>query len=412
VSRETLSFVVVGHVDHGKSTLIGRLLYDTNSVAEEKMDEIRRVCGDAGDEVEFAFLLDHLEEERTQRITIDTAQVFFKTFKRDYVIIDAPGHREFLKNMITGASQAEAALLLVDAAEGVRDQTYRHAHMLSLLGISQIVVVVNKMDLVEFARERYDALAGEAAELLARAGSRFVAAIPVSARLGENVAMRSEKMPWYEGPTILEALDRLSAAAPDEELPLRFPVQDIFDLDGRLFVLGRIISGTLDVGQEICFQPSGIRARVEAVKLYRETRRSACAGESIAVALSGDELPVRGDIGCIADRPPAARTELTATVFWMDPTPLKTDSTLEIRLATQELSCKVARIADVVDAASLADVRQQADELPEAHIGSVTVKTERALCVDPYEFIPETGRCVLSVDGRIAGGGIIKEGRT
>jgi len=409
MSTETLNFVVVGHVDHGKSTLIGRLLYDTNSVAEEKMDEIRKVCGDQGDDMEFAFLLDHLEEERTQHITIDTAQVFFKTFKREYVIIDAPGHKEFLKNMITGASQADAAVLLVDAEQGIRDQTYRHAHMLGMLGISQLVVIINKMDLVNYDRERFEKLSGEITELLGKFGRTVLAVIPASASQGENVAVKSDKMDWYDGPTILESLDQLAAPAKEEERPLRFPVQDTYELNGRRFLLGRIVSGSAKVGEKIVFQPSGVKTTIKAIEIFNETRETAGPGESIAIELAGDELPGRGEIGCPPGASPVMKNELTATVFWMNPNPLKTGEHIEIRLATQEVPCRVAAIRDVVDVASLADEKAVAEELHEAHIASVDLQTERPLCIDPYEFIPEFGRCVFSIDGSIVGGGIFKE---
>jgi len=206
---DTLKFVIVGHVDHGKSTLIGRLLYDTGSISPDKIEEIKKTSSDLGRETEFAYLLDHLEEERQQGITIDTTQVFFKSDKREYVIIDAPGHVEFVKNMITGASQAEGALLIVDAEEGIKEQTRRHAYILSMLGLKNAVVVFNKMDLVGFDKQKFDMLKKNAQEMMKSINIEVSSCIPVSAKRGDNIVNISKDMAWYQGPTVLEALDRL-----------------------------------------------------------------------------------------------------------------------------------------------------------------------------------------------------------
>ncbi len=209
--RETLKLVIVGHLDHGKSTLIGRLLSDTGSVAPERLEEIRQVSLERGREMEYAHLMDHLQEERRDEMTIDTAQAFFQTARRDYVIIDAPGHRELMRNMITGAAQAEAAVLVVDVCEGVREQTKRHAHFLSLMGIRQVLVWINKMDKVNHDRARFAAVAEAARQYLKAVGLASASYIPGSALLGENVEHRSDAMSWYDGPILLEALDALQA---------------------------------------------------------------------------------------------------------------------------------------------------------------------------------------------------------
>ncbi|MFH1385226.1 MAG: GTP-binding protein, partial [Candidatus Omnitrophota bacterium] len=200
---ETLKFVIVGHVDHGKSTLIGRLLYDTNALSPEKIEEIRKTSADLGRETEFAYLLDHLEEERQQGITIDTTQVFFSTDKRRYVIIDAPGHVEFVKNMITGASQAEAAFLIVDVQQGVQEQTKRHAYILSLLGIKQVIVIINKLDLVDNDQKVFDAIQKQVRGFLNTLNIEALHYVPISAINGDNVAKRSDDIGWYDGPTVL-----------------------------------------------------------------------------------------------------------------------------------------------------------------------------------------------------------------
>ena len=226
-----LNFVIVGHVDHGKSTLIGRLLYDTDSLAPDKIEEIKKASTGQGKRTEFAYLLDHLEEERKQGITIDTTQVFFKSPKRRYVIIDAPGHVEFVKNMITGASQAEAAVLIVDVKEGVQEQTRRHSYMLSLLGLNQVVVVLNKMDLVDFSEQRFNTVKAEAQKWLKSINIEAMYYIPISAIEGDNVAAKSKNMGWYTGPTFLDSLDTMKNKQPPENKPLLFPIQDVYKID-------------------------------------------------------------------------------------------------------------------------------------------------------------------------------------
>ena len=230
MQKEKLKFVIVGHVDHGKSTLIGRLFFDTGSLPADKIAEIEKISKELGRDVEFAFMMDHLQEERDQGITIDTAQAFFHTDKRDYVIIDAPGHVEFTKNMITGASQAQAAILIVDAAEGVREQTRRHAYLLSMLGLTQVAVVINKMDLdsVRYSKQRFEQVVAELLEFCEPLGIKPMHIVPISAKQGENVAKKSTHMDWYIGPTVLELLDDFVVPSKPADKPMRFPIQDVY----------------------------------------------------------------------------------------------------------------------------------------------------------------------------------------
>ncbi|MFC1755716.1 GTP-binding protein, partial [Thermoproteota archaeon] len=251
MNTQTLKFVIVGHVDHGKSTLIGRLLYDTESLPPDKIEEIRKTSKELGRDTEFAYLLDHLEEERQQGITIDTTQVFFKTDKREYIIIDAPGHVEFCKNMITGASQAEAAVLIVNVKEGVEEQTRRHATILSMLGIDQVVVVINKMDLIDFNKDSYSELKTQVEDLLKTFNIVAGRYIPISALKGDNVAKPSSSMDWYDGPTVLEYLDLLKSKETLENRSLIFPIQGIFKSDPERIAVGRLEAGKISKGQEV-----------------------------------------------------------------------------------------------------------------------------------------------------------------
>ena len=265
MEREHLKLVIVGHVDHGKSTLIGRLFFDTDSLPKEKIEEVKQICEALGKELEFAYVMDHLEEERSQGITIDTAQTFFKTEKRDYVIIDAPGHREFTKNMITGASQAEAAILIVDASEGVREQTRRHAYILGMLGLKQVIVAVNKMDLVDYSENVFNEVSKQTTDFLERIGIAPTYIIPISAKEGDNVAKASDRMKWYTGPTILQALDTFKKTEKRDENPLRFAVQDVYNIDGKRIIVGRVEAGTLRVGDNIIVLPTGEETTVETI---------------------------------------------------------------------------------------------------------------------------------------------------
>jgi sulfate adenylyltransferase large subunit len=409
--RENLKFVAVGHVDHGKSTLIGRLLYDTNSLPPDKMDEVRRMSEESDDGTpEFAFIMDHLEEERNNRVTIDTAQIFFKTAKRDYVIIDAPGHKQFLKNMITGSTQAEAALLLVDAEEGLREQTHRHAYMLSLLGIKQIIVVINKMDLVGYQQDRFNQVRDDITKRLKEFKLEPLLVIPISARLGENVATKSEKLAWFDGMTLLEALDQLQPLASMNDGDLRFPVQDIYEIDGEKIIAGRMDSGTIRSNQKIIFHPSGKSATVDHIKKFPKQYEAAGRGESIGLVIKDGgafKALKRGEIGCDVNSSPQVSNTLVATVFWMSGEPLHVGETIDFKCATQQVPCKIKKIANRTNSSSLELIEENADELRETEVAKLTIKTEQYVCIDPFEAIPETGRFVLMRDNDTVAGGVL-----
>jgi bifunctional enzyme CysN/CysC len=266
--RELMRIVIVGHVDHGKSTLVGRLFHDTGSLPDGKLEQLRAMCERRGMPFEWAFLMDAFQSERDQGITIDTAQIWFKTPKRDYTIIDSPGHREFIKNMITGASSAEAAVMLIDAGQGVQQQSRTHAFLLGLLGIRQIVVVVNKMDLVDCAEQTFEAIKAEYVRYLGEIGIMPNYVIPAVARDGDNLVHRSERMSWYRGATLISALDSFQGQGDLGALPLRLPIQDIYKFDDRRILAGRIASGQLRVGDRLLFSPSNKVARVKTIEAW------------------------------------------------------------------------------------------------------------------------------------------------
>src|SRR3981081_1562884 len=286
-TRPQVRIVIVGHVDHGKSTLVGRLLHETGSLPEGKLEMLKAVSARRGMPFEWSFLLDALQTERDQGITIDTTQISFRTSSRDVVLIDAPGHAEFLRNMITGASQADGAVLIIDALEGVRDQTRRHGYLLHLLGVKQVAVVVNKMDRVDFSAARFNEISAEISAHLTSLGVTPSAVIPISARDGDGVAERTPKIAWYKGPTVVEALDALEPARPLEELALRLPVQAIYKFDDRRIVAGRIESGHLAAGDEIVIMPAGKIAKIRSVEGWPATpvKGAQSAGRSVGITL-------------------------------------------------------------------------------------------------------------------------------
>lgn len=408
---EQMKIVIVGHVDHGKSTLIGRLFYDTDSLPVGKYEQILASCKKRGVEFEWAFLMDSFQAERDQNITIDTAQIWFYTNKRQYVIIDAPGHKEFLKNMISGAARAEAALLLIDAKEGVREQTRRHGYLLQLLGVRQVAVVINKMDLVNYSEAAYKELVREYTEFLAKLEVKPTFFIPVTARHGENIARHAEKMAWYKGPTVLEALDTFNPVKGNTELPLRFPIQDVYRFDHRRILAGRVESGKLKVGDKLLFAPYLKTSTVASIEHWAgEHKAEALAGESVGITLTEQIFVERGQIGAHAEDGPVPTTEFQARIFWLGHAPLELKKKYKLKLATQEVECTIKSIDKIIDATTLELATSQRNSVERNEVAELRIHTRYPIAVDSYSIIPETGRFVL-VDGKeVAGGGIISGG--
>ena len=406
LEEHSLSIVIVGHVDHGKSTLIGRLLYDTGSLPEEKINEIRIASQTAGREMEFSFLMDHLEEERQRGITIDISQTFFNSDKRKYVIIDAPGHKEFLKNMITGSSQAEAALLLLDAAEGIRDQTRRHSYILGMLGLRQVAVIINKMDMVDYSKERFIALSDEITKILDQFNIQPSVIIPISARYGENVARPSESLKWYAGPTVLQALDNFSALEVSNK-SLRFPVQDEYTIDGRNIVVGRVEAGYIRKGDNVEILPEGDRLSVLSIEKFLENDiKMAEAGE--CVGLCFDKPATRGQIVVSnGNQIPRITEKIHANIFWMSDSSYKKGEPVTFKCATQEVNGRINNIYKLFDPATIEIVDNDAEEIGAAEIAEVEIILEKSVVVDSFNEIPEMGRFVLEKMGHPVGGGII-----
>lgn len=407
-----MNIVIVGHVDHGKSTVVGRLFADTGTLPEGKLEAVRKECARTGKPFEYAFLLDALSDEQDQGITIDTARSFFKTKKRDYIIIDAPGHIEFLKNMISGAARAEAAALIIDAKEGVRENSRRHGYILSMLGIKQIVVCVNKMDLVNYDETHFKKIEKEYREFLSSIGSVSPKAfIPISAVNGENLTSKSAKMPWFKGPSFLEALDAFETEPLKNNQPLRFPIQAVYKFvtegDDRRIFAGRIEAGTVKVGDKVVFVPSNKTSTIKSIEGFNTApRKSIDAGWSTGFTLTEEIYVTRGELMCHEQNAPLVSTRFRTNLIWLSKKPFEMGKDYKIKIHTQAQPVRLHKINTVIDA-SEAGSNKKKDKIERHEVADVILEARQAIAFDTIASGEATGRFVL-VDGYdIAGGGII-----
>lgn len=415
---DTLNLVIAGHVDHGKSTIVGRLLADTHSLPDGKLESVKLYCQQNSKPFEYAFLLDALKDEQAQGITIDAARAFFKTNFRKYLLIDAPGHIEFLKNMITGASWAEAALLVIDANEGIMENSRRHGFMLSFLGIRQIAVLVNKMDLIGFDQAVFEHIVDEYSAFLRQIGVEAAGFIPVSGMQGDNVANRSESMPWYHGPTVLDQLDRFVSRESTGEKPFRFLVQDVYKFtnngDSRRIVAGSVESGRLRVGQDIVFYPSCKKSTVKTIESFLSSGnvnhlQELEAGWSAGFTLTEQIYIQRGEIaGYIQEKKPYSADRMRVSLFWLSREPLVTNKKYLFKLGTCKTEMEVESILRVFDASTL-DFKESS-QVDRNDVADCVLKLDKMIAFDLSNEMPETGRFVIVDNYEISGGGVILEG--
>ena len=410
---EKMNIVIVGHVDHGKSTLTGRLLADTGSLPQGKLEQVKEECRRNAKPFEYAFLLDALKDERQQGITIDTARTFFKSKKREYIIIDAPGHIEFLKNMVSGAARAEAALLVIDAEEGIQENSKRHGYLLSMLGIRQVAVCVNKMDLVGYEKRVFDGIEKSYRAFLNEIGLKPLAFIPLSAREGENLTDSSEKLSWYKGPSVLRMLDLFEKSPGIEDKPLRMPVQAVYkfteDEDTRRIIAGRIESGSLSVGDKVVFLPSNKHSVVKTIEVFNAPQpKKAAAGWSTGVTLSEQIYVNRGEIMCKSgDDLPKVSSLIRVEMFWMGKKPMVLDKPYKLKIATTQMPVRLKTLDRVIDASDLKNKDKK--EIGRHDVAKCILQTAAPVAFDLTADLEATGRFVI-VDGYdIAGGGIIRE---
>lgn len=405
-----MNVVVVGHVDHGKSTVIGRLLSDTGTLPEGKIEQIRELCSRTSKPFEYAFILDALKEERAQGITVDSARVFFRSAKREYMIIDAPGHVEFLKNLVTGAAVAEAAVLVIDAHEGIRENSRRHGQLLALLGIREIIVVVNKMDLVEYDARVFESIVKEYAAFLETIGISARQFIPAVALEGIGLAGDFAQMPWFQGANLLSTLDELPAAAELERRPLRMPVQDVYKFTGngddRRIIAGTIESGRLRSGDDVVFHPSGRTARVRSLE-GAEAGTAFRAGDAAGLTLTEPVFVQRGELlSRVGEPAPLTGKSFLASVFWLGRQPLRKNRDYIFKLGAAKISGRLREIRRVIDSAKL-EMRKACETLNAGEAGECVFDLKESIAFDLPGVAPGTGRFVIVDEREIAGGGTV-----
>ena len=406
-NKNPVKLVIAGHVDHGKSTLVGRLLHDSNLLPDGKMKSIQEMSERRGMPLEYAFLLDSLQAERDQGITIDVAQIPFKSSKRAYVIIDAPGHKEFLKNMISGAAQADAGIIVIDAFEGLQEQSRRHCYLLKLLGFNSIAVVVNKMDLIQYDQKIFKQISETLAKYLNQIGMHAQNIIPVSAREGEGLTTVSKHMTWYEGLTFVEAIDSIEQKPPLTNAPLRLPIQDIYKFDDRRILAGRVETGTLSLGDKVLFSPSNKTARISSFETWGETKtcEKVAAGQSVAFTLDEQIFVERGHIASDLKSPPIETNVFKARLFWLSEKPLLISQRMTLKLATSEYSVEIQSIEKSIDTQSLEPL--PANNIKRNEIGDVTIRSKGTVVLDPHDVNAKMGRFTLIDQYETVGGGII-----
>lgn len=407
----SINLVVIGHKDHGKSTLIGRLLYDSKAIPEQKMEEIRTELKRSGkNKFEFAFLLDTLEEERKDGLTIDIMQMPFKTEQRKYTIIDCPGHREFIKKMITGASQADAAILVVSAKEGIEDQTKQHIFLAKMLGINQLIVAVNKMDQVNYDEKRFNEMYIELDRILKPLGYREELIIPISAMNGDNILQKSEKMQWYNGLTLIDSLDK-SVKPPTSPVrkPLRGFVQDVYVSGEERTIICKIETGTLESGKIVIFEPSGVTGPIKRIEVFGKNMTKAKPGDSIGLIVNGAKEVKRGEVISYLDAPVGLVNSFVAEVILFSNTEIKPDDILTIRCGTAEKKCKVRKISEKIDPIDLTAQEKMPDALKEGEVGKISFSPLEPMCIERHSEIPQLGRFVIEGDKGTMAAGIVLE---
>jgi bifunctional enzyme CysN/CysC len=414
--KEHMNIVIVGHVDHGKSTVIGRLLADTHALPEGKLEAVKEKCRKNAKPFEYAFLLDALKDEQAQGITIDSARCFFKSELRDYIIIDAPGHIEFLRNMVTGASRAEAALLVIDAKEGIKENSKRHGYLLSMLGINQVVVLVNKMDLVDYDREVFQSIQKEYSDFLESIQLKPISFIPISAFNGDNLISSSDNLSWYTGDDVLHTLDHLKVTQSSEVLPFRMPVQGVYKFtnngDDRRIIAGTIESGKLSVGDKITFFPSGKQTIVKTIEGFNEASvNEKIEGQSIGFTTEEQIYVKRGEM-VVKSEEVLTRSGIAfkSNIFWLGKNPLITGKEYLFKIGSASVKGHIEKVIRVLDASNLNT--SDKNQVEQHEVAEILVVTNESVAYDLTHELPKTSRFVIVDNYEISGGGIITEEAT
>ena len=408
MTDDKVKIVFVGHVDHGKSTLIGRLLYDTQLIEEDKVNDLRKNSVD-GNIINFAFIADRFEEEQKQGITIDTTQLFFETSKRRYVIIDAPGHVEFIVNMITGAAQADMAVLIIDVTEGIKEQTKRHAYILSMLGVKRIIVAVNKMDLINYDKKKYIAITKEICNFLNEINYIEVKCVPVSAINGDNITDHSNEMKWYKGKSFVEIIDNINMGDNEEKHQVVIPIQDIYNIKSknkRIYV-GRIECGNISVGQKIDILPYGKHAFINTIEKYGEKKVHAENGECIGITIEESLFVERGSILYSGENTLNVNSHFRASILLLGENTIKLGERLIFQNLTQEEECIISRIFRKINSDTLDSINNCLHEVNKLEVAEVEIKTKKNVVTSNVNNIQALGRFVLTNNNVIVAIGII-----
>jgi elongation factor 1-alpha len=414
--KEHMNMAIIGHIDHGKSTLLGRLLMDTGVIDSHVIDEYRKKAEAIGKgSFEFAWVLDTLKDERERGITIDVSHQRLDTNKYYYTIVDCPGHRDFVKNMITGTSQADAAILVVDAKDGIMAQTKEHVFLARTLGVAQLIVAVNKMDRVNYDQKRFEELKKELVSLLKIVGYKDenLTFLPVSAFEGQNIIKPSEKMKWFDGPTLLAALDLMKLPEKPVDLPMRIPVQDVYTITGAGTVpVGRVETGKLKKGDKVIFNPPGKVGEVKSIEMHHEEINEALPGDNIGWNVRGISRTEirRGDVCGHPEKPPTVADEFTAQLIVLQhPTAITVGYTPVFHCHTAQVSCTVLEILKTLDPRTGATKQEHPDFIKTGEAAVVKVKPTRPLVIERVKEIPQLGRFAIRDMGQTVAAGMVME---
>jgi len=411
MSLPKINLVVVGHKDHGKSTLIGRLLYDSKAIMKQKLAEIQTELKQSGKQFEFAFLMDSLEEERKGGLTIDIMHTPFKSNKYQYTIIDCPGHKEFIEKMLTGASQADAAVLVVSAKEGIEDQTRQHAFLIKTLGIKQLVVAINKLDSLDYKETKYTKTCKLVTKILQDLGYNNINMIPISAIKGDNVFIKSKNMPWYEGPTLIETLDQqiIPKTLPLNK-PLRAVVQDNYPYENNQMITAcKIETGILEVGKRIIFNPSGTTTTLRKILATSSEAKKAEPGDSVGLILEENPIVDRGEVLSYPEKQPQKVKSFIAEVILFPQIQIRKGDILTIRVGTAEKKCKATKILTEIDPINLSQLSTNPEMLQQQSVGELELTPLEPISVEKHSDFPELGRFVIEGKKGTAAAGIILE---
>ncbi len=412
MAKPHLNLIFIGHVDHGKSTLVGRLMYDLGVVSPQDLEKMKKEAEALGKGTfEFAFFLDATTEERKRGVTIDLSHIKFDTEKYTFTIIDAPGHKDFIKNMITGTSQADAAVLVVAAKEGIQPQTKEHAFLARIMGIKQMIVAINKMDTVNYDEGAYKKVKEELEKLLKGIGYDMskVQFVPISALEGENVTKKTEKMSWYNGPTLLEAINNFEEPEKPTDLPLRVPIQDVYSITGIGTVpVGRVETGIMKVGDKVTFEPANASGEVKSIEMHHESLQEARPGDNIGFNVRGvtkDQIK-RGDVCGPASEPPTVAKEFTAQIVVLShPTAISKGYTPVVHVHTAQVACKFKELKQKIDPRNGQVKEENPDYLKTGDAAVVVLEPQKPLVIEPRNKIPKLSSFAIRDMGQTVGAG-------